>query len=178
VAASRYRGIRLGFQSIGSALPGLIAAVEKLEGVSLIIKPHPAESPAPYAARLSEAGALRSRVVPPKSDLIELIHAADALVTVESLSAVEALVLERPVVVLSMPTNLAEMVKHGAAVGVGMGEDPSRALESLRDPATLERLRQARERYLPELASGRDGLATARIVSLLRETAESGRVVR
>jgi len=45
------------------------------------------------------------------ADLVKLLFAADVLVTVESLSAVEALVLDRPVVVLNMPTNLAEMVE-------------------------------------------------------------------
>jgi hypothetical protein len=178
VVASRYRGIRVSFQSIGSALPGLLAAVETLDDVELIIKPHPAEPIRDYEARVREAGARHCRVVAPKSDLIELIHAADALVTVESLSAVEALVLGRPVLVLNMPTNLRAMVERGVALGVGMGEDPRPALESLRDPQTLERLRAARDAYLPELASGRDGRATERIVALLRQTAATGRVVR
>jgi UDP-N-acetylglucosamine 2-epimerase len=103
---------------------------------------------------------------------MELLHAADGLVTVESLSAVEALVLRRPVLVLSMPTHLRDLVEAGAALGVPAGEDPTRALrEMLFDEAVRSRLEQARARYLRHVAEGVDGGATARIVALLRETA-------
>ena len=55
-----------------------------------------------------------------------MLHAADALVTVESLSAVEALALGRPVLLLNMPNNMRELVDEGAALGVSEGEDPAR----------------------------------------------------
>jgi UDP-N-acetylglucosamine 2-epimerase len=112
------------------------------------------------------------RVLPPGADLRELLHAADGLVTVESLSAVEALVLGRPVLVLSMPTHLRELVAAGAALGVSAGGDPAPALRDLLfDEAVRERLGRARAHYLRHVAQGVDGNATARIVGLLRETA-------
>src|SRR5206468_11572450 len=115
---------------------------------------------------------------PRGADLMELLHAADGLVTVESLSAVEALVLRRPVLVLSMPTHLRDLVESGAALGVAAGADPTSALrDMLFDEAVRARLEQARARYLRHVAQGVDGGATARIVALLRETARRWSVV-
>jgi hypothetical protein len=117
-------------------------------------------------------------VLPPSADLLELMHAADMLVTVESLSAVEALVLGRPVVVLEMPNHLRDLVDGGVAVGVPKGRDPGPALWSvLRDPDTREQLERCRERYVSELAMGIDGHATERILALIREMAGGAGVV-
>jgi hypothetical protein len=175
LVASRFRGIRQTHQSIGSAFPALVRAVEATPGVTCLVKPHPAEPAAPYAAVLQELGARRVRVLSPSADFIELILAADALVTVESLSAVEALVLDRPVLVLNMPTNLREMVDGGVALGVGVGEDPAPALRDLLfDPEIRGRLAAARRHYLSDVAHGVDGRATERILALLREVAASG----
>jgi len=171
VVASRFRGIRRTHQSIGSALPALLRSLEAL-GVRTVIKPHPAEGGEDYARVLRELGVTRAQVVPPSADLLRLLHAADALVTVESLAAVEALVLERPVVVLNAPTNLRAMVEAGVALGVAVGADPTDALRrALFDETTREGLRAARARYRPQIAYGTDGGATARILALVRSTA-------
>jgi UDP-N-acetylglucosamine 2-epimerase len=171
VVASRFRGIRRTHQSIGSALPGLVRALEAL-GARTVIKPHPAEGAEDYARVLAETGVTRAQIVPPGADLLRLLHAADALVTVESLAAVEALVLERPVVVLNAPTNLRAMVEAGVALGVPVGADPTDALRrALVDESTREQLRVARARYRPQIAFGADGGATARILDLVRSTA-------
>jgi UDP-N-acetylglucosamine 2-epimerase len=178
VVASRYRGIGDTHASIGAAFPGLVRAVESLPGVKALVKPHPAEPEQSYAADLRAAGAARVRLLPPGTELMPLLHAADALVTVESLAAVEALVLERPVLVLSMPTHLRELVQAGAALGVPGGADPTGALRDLLfDDAVRRRLAAARQRYLGHVAQGVDGGATARIVALLRETAKQRGVV-
>jgi len=172
VVASRYRGIRRTHQSIGSAFPALVSAVERLERVRLVVKPHPAEPPAPYEAHIRAGGAKRCRVLSPSANFLELLYAADALVTVESLAAVEALVLGRPVLILNMPTNQRQLVERGAALGVAVGQDPVAAIEQLLfDAASRERLERAREAFLPELAYGLDGQATRRILDLIRETA-------
>jgi hypothetical protein len=172
VVASRHRGIRETHQSIGSAFPGLARAVEALDGVRCVVKPHPAEPPDAYAAEIAAAGATRVALATAGEDLIALLHAADALVTVESLSAVEALVLGRPVLILNMPTNLRALVEQGVALGVDEGADPLPALRLLLfDAGTRQRLDAARARYLSDVAHGVDGAATARILELLRSMA-------
>lgn len=171
VVASRFRGIRRTHQSIGSALARLLGALEAL-GVHTVIKPHPAEGAEDYERVLRETGVRGARVLPAGADLLRLLHAADALVTVESLSAVEAVVLDRPVVVLNAPTNLRALVEAGVALGVPVGDDPTDVLRrALFDEETRAALRTARERYRPQIAFGTDGAATARILGLVREVA-------
>jgi UDP-N-acetylglucosamine 2-epimerase len=172
VVASRHRGIRETHQSLGSAFPSLLQATAALARTRLLIKPHPAESSDGYAKDIRESRATHATLVEGPADLAELLFAADLLVTVESLSAVEALVLGRPVVVLNMPTNLREMVDAGVAIGVAAGADPAPALKAaLEDEVVREALRAARERYLGDVASGVDGRATERILDLMQHTA-------
>lgn len=172
VVASRFKAIRDTHQAIGSAFRSFVTAVEAMAGVRCVVKPHPAEPKGAYEDAIRDAGAGRTLVVGPGADLMELLHAADALVTVESLSAIEALILGRPVLVLNMPTNLRDLVESGAALGVAEGADPRLALDALLfDPGTRAALDEAREHYLSQVARGVDGRATARIVALLREAA-------
>jgi hypothetical protein len=172
VVASRYRGIRETHQSIGSAFASLVGAVEALSSVHCVVKPHPAEPAGAYEEAIRKAGASRVRVLPSSADLMELLHAADALVTVESLSAVEALVLGRPVLILNMPTNLRALVDQGVALGVRAGEDPLPGLRDLLfDPETRALLELGRARYLSDVAAGVDGQASARILRLLKDMA-------
>ncbi len=171
MVASRFRGIRETHQAIGSAFAPLVAALESL-GAECLVKPHPAERPDGYLAVLKVARTERTRILEPGADLLPLLHAADALVTVESLAAVEALVLGRPVVVLNMPTNLKAIVDAGAALGVAAGGDPAEALRSvLFDPATREALATARAGYLSDVARGVDGGATRRVLDLVKALA-------
>jgi hypothetical protein len=170
--ASRFRGIRETHQSIGSAFPALVRATAALPRVKLLVKPHPAEGTDGYERTLRELRAERVSLLPPQADLMQLLFAADALVTVESLSAVEALVLGRPVLILNMPTNLREMVENGVALGVPAGADPKGALQSvLEDEDLRQSLAEARSEYLGDVASGVDGHATERLLALLLETA-------
>jgi UDP-N-acetylglucosamine 2-epimerase len=172
VVASRFRAIRRTHQAIGTAFPSFVRAVESLPGVRALVKPHPAEPADAYGGVLRREDARRVAVLPPGADLVELLHAADALVTVESLAAVEALVLGRPVVVLNMPTHLRDLVDQGVALGVGAGEDPLPALRAaLFDADARGRLAEARARYLSDFAMGVDGRATSRIAALLRDIA-------
>jgi glycosyltransferase involved in cell wall biosynthesis len=174
LVASRYRGIRSTHPAIGPAFPALVRSVEGLDRVLCVVKPHPAEPARAYEADVR--GARRVRVVAPGADLLELMHAADALVTVESLSAVEALVLGRPVLVLNMPTNLRTLVDEGVALGVAAGADPTEALRRLLfDPGTRRALEEARRRYLSEVAAGVDGGATRRLLDLIAATAGAPR---
>ena len=138
----------------------MLAAIEGIEGARLIVKPHPAEPEDAYdqdiaASTLGE----RVRVIADRS-LTDILPAADLLVTVESLSATEALVAGVPVVVLRHPSNLRDVVASGAALGVPDGADPRPAIESLlRDEASRAAWRRSRDAFLNDVARGVDGQA-------------------
>lgn len=178
VVASRFRGIRETHRSIGSAFEGLVRAIEAL-GARAVVKPHPAEPAAAYEEVVRRLGGTRVRVTSPSADLVPLLVAADLLVTVESLSAVEALVLGRPVVVLNAPSNLHALVEQGVALGVPAGDDPREALRrALHDEGTRNDLAAARVRYVSDEAMGVDGKATERIAALVEATAAAAETAR
>jgi hypothetical protein len=170
LVASRYRPIRETHEAIGGELDRLLRAVAAFPDVRLVIKPHPAEWSAPYLSAIRSHPGARAALAPPGLSLGPLLAACDLLVTVESQSAIEALVLDKPVVLLSQPSNLRDLVEAGVALGVAAGFDPLGALEAaLRDPDTRGELAQARERWVRDLAGGRDGRAVERILQLLHD---------
>jgi len=172
VLASRYKGIRDTHQASGPAFPALLMAVREIPNVRLLVKPHPAEPAEAYdtdiaAAQLGD----RVRVVADRA-LTEILPAADLLVTVESLSATEALVANVPVVVLRHPSNLREVVTSGAALGVPDGVDPRKTIEALLgDEDVRAAWRTARQAFLDDVAHGVDGQALSRLLGLIRTMA-------
>ena len=169
VLASRYTGIRDTHKASGPAFADLLAAIGAIEGTRLIVKPHPAEPADAYdkdiaASKLGD----RVRVIADRS-LTDLLPAADVLVTVESLSATEALVAGVPVVILRHPSNLRDVVASGAALGVPDGADPRPAIESLlRDEKIRSAWRASRDAFLKDVAHGVDGQALSRLSGLVR----------
>lgn len=172
VLASRYKGIRDTHKASGPALPALLDAVRGIEGATLVVKPHPAEAEDAYDADIAASGlGVRVRVIADRS-LTDILPAADLLLTVESLSATEALVANVPVVVLRHPSNLRDVVASGAALGVPDGADPGAAMASLlREGPTRDQWREARERFLDDVAHGVDGQALERLMNLVSTTA-------
>ncbi|MBK5256008.1 MAG: CDP-glycerol glycerophosphotransferase family protein, partial [Vicinamibacteria bacterium] len=175
VLASRYAGIRETHKASGPAFPRLLAAVKGIEGARLIVKPHPAEPRDAYDQDIAIAGVQdRVRVISDQS-LTYILPAADLLVTVESLSATEALVASVPVVVLRHPSNLRDLVASGAAIGIKDGEDPAPSIQALlSDAAVRERWRNARDAFLLDVAHGVDGKALDRLLELVSRMAGLG----
>ena len=173
VLASRYSGIRDTHKASGPAFSGLLAAIEGIEDARLIVKPHPAEPKDAYDQDIA-ASALgaRVRVIADRS-LTDILPAADLLVTVESLSATEALVAGVPVVVLRHPSNLRDVVASGAALGVPDGGDPRPFIESLlKDEASRAAWRGSRDAFLNDVARGVDGQALNRLLHLVSTMAD------
>jgi Capsule polysaccharide biosynthesis protein len=98
-------------------LPALVDAVRGMPAVRLVIKPHPAETPAVYAAAV--AGVENVQIAAARAALPELLAAARAIVTVNSTVAVDALALGLPSVVIGLPNNLTPFVEAGLMVGAG-----------------------------------------------------------
>jgi hypothetical protein len=106
------------------SLPGLIAAVRDLPVVQLAIKPHPAETPDVYASVVS--GVPNVSVLPATAPLAPLLAAAQAIVTVNSTVAIDALTLGVPSLVIGLPNNLTPFVDAGLMAG-------ARTTEEIRD---------------------------------------------
>jgi hypothetical protein len=114
---------------IRAELPALLDAVEQVPGLRLVVKPHPAETPAVYEAAV--AGRSRTSVAPAAADLAELLAAADVIVSMNSTVAIDGLVLGIPALVVGLPNNLSPFVEAGVMAGATGPEAIGQALRAV-----------------------------------------------
>jgi hypothetical protein len=141
-------------------LARLFAAVRELRGVRLIIKPHPSESPEPYLKHRLPADGIE--VAEPVSDLGRLLAVADALVTMNSTVAIDALVLGVPAVVIGLPNNLSPFVEAGVMQGVDADTIAAGIESVLYDRAARQALIERGTRFAAAYQMLSDGRAAAR----------------
>jgi hypothetical protein len=149
------------YGQIARELPALIAETEATPGLVLVIKPHPAETAAPYetAAR----GASRVRIAPAELDLARLLSVARVVVTVHSTVAIDAMVLGIPALVVGLPTNLSPFVEAGAMAGATTGDEAAALLARVcvDEPYRANLLASAR-RFAEQWGIRSDGQAAVR----------------
>ena len=117
------------FSEIGAALPAVIDAASRVQGLHLAIKPHPAEVAAVYAPLV--AGSSRASIAPAGTGLAELLAAADLVITMNSTVAVDGLVLGVPALVVGLPNNLSPFVEACVMLGADGPEKIRQGLASL-----------------------------------------------
>ena len=163
------------WSAVSPVFEELVRAIEDIRGAFLFVKPHQAESPAPYEEVAQRLSARHTRILPPEANLLELLFASDGLITVDSFASSEALVLGRPVLVLNLPGNLGPLVERGVALGVRRGESIAKALETLLfDSECARSLESKRKEYIREFAFGADGRSTERIVECILNVLNGG----
>ncbi|MBN2135168.1 MAG: CDP-glycerol glycerophosphotransferase family protein [Acidobacteria bacterium] len=106
------------FSEIGTAFESIVEAIEQIPRMHLIVKPHQAELPQYYTDIADKMGAKKVIVVSNKENLFELLLASDLLITVNSLAALEALIIGKPVMVVNLPNHLSVYVDSGIAIGI------------------------------------------------------------
>jgi hypothetical protein len=157
----------------------LVRDAGEIPGVRLVVKPHPAESAAPYLA--AAQGAAHVSIAPAGLDLAELTRIARLLVTVNSTAAIEAMVMGVPSLVLAMPNNLTPFVEAGAMSGVFEGAPIGPALRAvLVDERGRAQLLQQSAMFMARYRVASDGGAARRaaeeIVRLASGTNRPGKV--
>jgi hypothetical protein len=164
---------------LGRWLPRLVKVVDRLDAASsalaggrtwLVVKPHPAETAAAYGDEI--VGWATVRLAPANLDLPQLLAACDAVVTVNSTVAIDAMALGIPAVSVGMPNNLAPFVAAGGIAGVF---DPSELDATLRQvlwDAAARAALVARGRAAAETGGMRtDGQAATRAAAALEALA-------
>ena len=142
-------------------LPALVAAAGSLPNVTLVIKPHPAETVEAYAD--VTAGRTAVRVVPAAAPLAPLMAASRAIVTVNSTLALDAAVAGIPALVVGLPNNLSPFVDAGALAGARHTDEIGETLERiLYHEGFRQQLASARSVFLRDHAIGSDGQSAAR----------------
>ena len=152
-------------------LPALVRASESMPTVTLVIKPHPAETAEAYTNVTSGHGAVR--VVDAGTPLAPLMAASRAIVTVNSTLALDAAVAGIPALVVGLPNNLSPFVTAGALAGAETADEIAGQLERiLYHEGFRQQLASARSAFLRDHAMGSDGAAAARSAAAVLELTE------
>lgn len=156
-------------------LRSVLKAMKNLSDVQMVIKPHPIEDEEFYKSLVNDIGATDT-VVTKNVNLLELLNACDTLMTVTSTTALEAMILDKPVIIVNLTgrDEAAPYVKNGAALGVYQSREIIPAIEKvLYDKNTREGLENARKKFIRDYAYKIDGKASKRIVELIEKMIEA-----
>lgn len=148
-----------------------LKAVKKLPDVQLIIKLHPLDDESERKKIITQEK-FQGAVVTKDFNLHSLIYISDVLVTMFSTTALEAMIMKKPVITINFSgkRDVTDYAKDGAAIGVYKKEDLLPAIKSvLCDKETIEKIKKSQEDFVYRYAYLIDGKATKRIVDLIKE---------
>ena len=147
----------------------LIRSKVKLPNVQFVIKPHPREDERYYNAVIKKNNEI-FYCLNKWSYIYEALFTCDLLVTYSSTTALEAMVMDKPVVIVDL-TNGSEgvpYVQSGAAIGVYKEEDLVPAInEALYNEEVRKELAKARKKFVYDHTYIQDGNASKRTVNLI-----------
>jgi phosphohistidine swiveling domain-containing protein len=163
-------------EEIDAASKAVEESISALPQVQLVVKQHPMETTAQKEALQRNLQPLGSRAVfaPKDGDILTLISAADAVITKDSTTGLEAVAAGKPLIVLNL-TGMEDKVdyaKQGAAVGVYRPEDLPMAIRNALEGDGMkgESRRVYERRYLLEL----DGKAVKRAADIVESVSGRG----
>ncbi|NKQ39678.1 MAG: glycosyltransferase [Methanosarcinales archaeon] len=152
-------------------LKEVVVAIENMDNATLIIKQHPGEGQKytkmikDYLSRFGIDAIMMQK----DSDTYELLFICDLMIIKDSTTAMEAIALNKPVIVLNFSGDLdvVDYVEQGVALGVyNEGILKSTIEKLLENDSDLKNNRKIYiEKYLYKI----DGKATERVVNLIEE---------
>ncbi|MCD6513509.1 MAG: UDP-N-acetylglucosamine 2-epimerase, partial [Candidatus Odinarchaeota archaeon] len=149
----------------------VLNALKKIESVQIVVKPHPREDQAWHKQKLKDIG-VDAIVLPPKSDTYEAIYACDLFISATSTTILEAMILNKPVVVVNL-FNLPEVlpwVEEGAALGVYSADKLFQTIKmALFDKNVQIKLAERRKKFVYEHVYKIDGKATKRVIDVIEQ---------
>jgi hypothetical protein len=153
-------------------LEAIFGAIQGLHGVTLIIKQHPAETEAHTALinEFLERYDVNAILTPKDSDTYEQLFVCDLMITKHSTTAIEAIAIDKSVIILNLSKepNIVDYVSERVAVGVYEKKDLRAAIIGLfKDDGEL---RKNREAYLEKHIFKIDGKATERVINVIEKT--------
>ena len=162
------------------SIEDLKAVFETIQGIkdtTLVIKPHPWDGRR-YTKMIEDylnIYKISAVVTPRSSDTYEQLFACDLMITSGSTTGMEAIALNKPVIVLNLTgkPGAIDYVEQGVALGVYKAEDLKPTIEKLlRDDSAIAK---NRERYIENYLYKTDGKATERVVNVIEEMIEESR---
>jgi len=149
-------------------LSSIIRASSKVPNSQLIIKLHPWQDINRYR-RFLDKESKDIILCGEDTDIYALINLCDVLLTVLSMTALEALIVNKPVIIIDLFGELeSPYVQSGAAIGVSKKEDIEPVIEkALYNKEIRRNLAQARGKFVYDHAYKQDGKASKRVADLI-----------
>ena len=146
-------------------------ALRLLKNTRLIIKLHPGENQ--KAPLYRENKLIKPIIIAAKdADTNELLYACDVMITKNSTTTIEAMILNKPVIILNL-SNQPDYVPYaesGAAAGVYKEEDLLPTLKKvLYDSQFRKKFEKNRKKFVYEHAYIQDGKASKRVSDLIMQ---------
>lgn len=152
------------------------SAMSEFPEKQLVIKLHPGEKIEEYREML--AGIDNEAIICQSIDLYGLLRACDLLMTAHSTVALEAMILNKPVITINLTgkPDVMPYAESGAALGVYKKEDLALAIrKALYDPEVRKDLQRNREKFVYEHAYKLDGKASKRVAKLIVQLVEESK---
>ena len=155
-------------------LRAVFGGMKRLGDAQIVVKLHPAED-GRVAREVARKTGCRVRFTR-DFGLYDLLAASDAMVTISSTTAVEAMVLGKPVIICDFfgRPESREYVKSGAVIAAKRPGGFGKVLEKLEDRALLRKMEKRKGKFLLDRVYKTDGNANRRLVSLIRKLGKNG----
>lgn len=140
-----------------------------MENLRLVIKVHPTGSLRAYR-RLIRTNSWQDIIAVKNVPIYDLIRAGEMVITVYSTRAVEAIILDRPVVIFNIfdEASTIPFVSSGAAIGVRRPEDLERVIKEIFENENIrQNLSKSRGEFIKEYLYLADGRSTKRQIDLI-----------
>lgn len=153
----------------------IFKSMQNLKNTTLIIKPHPADGKKDLKKIKQYSSDYKINVVimPKSSNTYEQIFVSDLLITKHSTSAMEAVALNKPVIVFNLDADgidgadYAGYVKEGIACGVYKEEELTTTIDNLLQDDS--HLAKNRDEYIEKYMYKIDGKASERVVNIIEK---------
>ena len=141
----------------------------RMDNLRLVVKVHPAGSLRAYR-RFVNRNKWKDVIVVKNVPIYDLIRSGEMVITVYSTRAVEAIILDKPVVIFNMFdwASTIPFVSSGAAIGVRRPEDLGRVIKQIiKDENTRQNLAKNRGEFIKEYLYLADGRSSKRQIDLI-----------
>jgi Putative glycosyl/glycerophosphate transferases involved in teichoic acid biosynthesis TagF/TagB/EpsJ/RodC len=149
----------------------VFSSIEKFNDITLIIKQHPDEG-ARYTKMIMEflnKYSINVIFPPTNSDIYEQLYICDLMITKNSTTAIEALVLGKPIIVLNLgdEPDIMDYVEKGVALGVYKEEELKNSINKIiKNDIDFTK---NRESYIYESLYRIDGRSSERVVTFIED---------
>jgi CDP-glycerol glycerophosphotransferase (TagB/SpsB family) len=147
----------------------LIETMERFPDKHLVIKMHPLES-GMRSFWKAKSAKLRNVSVVKNIDTWSLINCCELLITVSSITAAEAMILKKPVIIfgLNLDFGVAPFIEEKAVFSVNRYQDLPSAIDKIFNDDTLkERMIARADKFIQENLGPHDGQVDKRIIGLI-----------